>query len=296
METNLPLPIHEFLIKNGFIAANQKPITIGLCRDLDVKVFQDKQSGVIYIDPEISDHNENYYFEKFVPSQAYPRNDMDWADTARRSKYLAPLISGKRWLDFGCGPGYQLRNDFSLSSAHVGVELNEGKRQSLQNEGFVVAKNLSEILNFQPQIISMFHVLEHLSDPVKILSDLYTMTDINGHLLIEVPHAKDLLLSSKTESFMKFTLWSEHLVLHTRNSLKSVVEAAGWIIDEIISVQRYPVWNHMAWLSDGIPTGLSASLNDSAAEQLSSAYQHFLAARDRTDTLILTASKKGAGL
>jgi SAM-dependent methyltransferase len=216
---------------------------------------------------------------------------MDWADTARRTQYLAPLISGKRWLDFGCGPGYQLRSNALLSSAHVGVELNEGNRQNLQNEGFVVAKELREISNFRPQIVSIFHVLEHLSDPVKVLSEIYRITDENGFLLIEVPHARDFLLNSKIKSFAEFTLWSEHLILHTRESLKSVVEAAGWAVDEIAGVQRYHVWNHMAWISNGVPTGLSASLHDSDAVQLHISYQQFLASRDRTDTLILKARK-----
>ena len=39
----------------------------------------------------------------------------------------------------------------------------------------------------------------------------------NANLIIEVPHANNLLLKKlKIKSFINFTLWSEHLILHTR--------------------------------------------------------------------------------
>jgi 2-polyprenyl-3-methyl-5-hydroxy-6-metoxy-1,4-benzoquinol methylase len=283
------LPVIDALIQAGFIDLGRSEIIGEQCRDIDVPVYRDQMSGVVYLDPCFLGQVAKYYECKEAPLTRHPRNDMDWADAKRRAIYLAPYIAGKRWLDFGCGPGYQLRESATLAFAELGIEINKSNREALEQDGFNVSASLNGISQFSPEVVSLFHVFEHLSDPISILKEIRDGCAPGAVLLLEVPHANDALLLNGSEEFRKFTLWSEHLVLHTTQSLRFCVEASGWQVSEVIGVQRYPVWNHMNWISTGKPSGLRASVMDSTAAQLHQAYESYLAARGMTDTLLLVA-------
>lgn len=279
------------LMRADFINSARSEILSTHCRDLEVIVYRDRLSKVIYLDPCFQGQAAGYYERKDVASVRQPRNDMDWADAKRRASCLAPYIAGKRWLDFGCGPGYQLRESASIAAEHLGIEINKNNRDLLQEDGFNMSASLLGIKDFAPEVVSLFHVFEHLADTGSILNEIYDACVSSAVLLIEVPHAKDVLLINGNEAFRNFTLWSEHLVLHTRQSLAYLVEASGWQVAEVIGVQRYPVWNHMTWMDSGKPSGLKASVMDSTAHQLHQSYEAYLAARDMTDTLFMVAIK-----
>ena len=137
----------------------------------------------------------------------------------------------------------------------------------------------------------MFHVFEHLREPLSELNLIYEKLKSNSYLIIEVPHAKDALISLyNIEEFKKFTFWSEHLILHTRESLKIIVENAGFNILSIQGVQRYPLANHLYWLVNKKPGGHS-HWNQLSNETLNNEYENILAKLDITDTLVLIAKK-----
>ena len=66
---------------------------------------------------------------------------------------------------------------------------------------------------------------------------------------------REIFLSGlRNLEFQKFTLWSQHLILHTRESLiPDFCQPLGF--DDVIvdGVQRYPLSNHLGWLSTGAP-------------------------------------------
>jgi 2-polyprenyl-3-methyl-5-hydroxy-6-metoxy-1,4-benzoquinol methylase len=277
-------------MRGGFISLEKTTLFSDSCRDKKINVYQDTASGIIYLDPLFSGLEPTHYLNKQISSPPYPRNDVEWEDARRRAGYLAPYIAGKRWCDFGCGTGYQLRTSAPLASAHLGLEVNQENLAALVSDSFHVSDNIDTIAHFKPQVVSLFHVFEHLADPVSVLKSLLHAADQDAVLLIEVPHAHDFLLHNNA-SFKAFTLWSEHLVLHTTASLTFIVEDAGWHIKELIGVQRYPVWNHLHWLIQGTPSGVKSTLADQAAQALASAYEHYLVSRGVTDTLVLVAAK-----
>lgn len=135
----------------------------------------------------------------------------------------------------------------------------------------------------------MFHVLEHMPSQVKVLKQLHKKLKKNGLLIVEIPHADDFLLKfNELKEFKKFTFWSEHLILHTRESIKSVLHTAGYKDIKIIYFQRYPLSNHLGWFIKKKPGGhdyfkplISKSLNLS--------YINNLVQLKQTDTLIVTA-------
>ncbi|MFP8965854.1 class I SAM-dependent methyltransferase [Pokkaliibacter sp. CJK22405] len=284
--------IFDFLTQQGLIETASSRRISDQCRDAAVAVFRDQASGVVYLDPQRAGKGQGYteyYTDKSSQGSARFRNEMDQADSLRRSDILAPLITGKVWLDFGCGPGYQLRQDAHLARSATGVELNAGDRNLLQADGFHVVGQLETTI--KPQVISLFHVLEHLLEAPRILRELYDAADKNALLIIEVPHGKDWILTHGPEAYRQFTFWSEHLVLHTHESLRKLLTHCGWQVTQELGVQRYPAWNHFHWLTEEKPSGLKATVMDASARQLQQAYEAFHAARNTTDTLLFVAVK-----
>lgn len=63
-------------------------------------------------------------------------------------------------------------------------------------------------------LITAFHVVEHLPDPRTTLKELSSLLSPEGYLIIEVPSSEDALITLyDCDAFQKFTYWSQHLYL-----------------------------------------------------------------------------------
>ena len=112
-----------------------------------------------------------------------------------------------------------------------------------------------------------------------------------GVVIIEVPHANDFLLDIlELGSFKRFTLWSQHLILHTRISLKAFLKEAGFSNILIQGVQRYPLSNHLRWIGDKKPGGHKSIISSIDSDELYEAYENSLQKLDATDTLVAIAN------
>lgn len=256
-------------------------------RDREVPVWFDPITEVIFID----DHyvgDEEYASGSYRKDAGAPDYE-DWSDTERRIDEFRSLYFGRSVLDFGCGAGTFLRLVQTEAKTVQGVELQASYRNALQRDGIACFEGLEECS--PPDIVFMFHVLEHLPDPLVVLRQLKKLLkDADGLLVIEVPHARDFLISSAhSQPFRDFTLWSQHLVLHTRDSLRRLLAHAGFAEINIWGVQRYGIANHMKWLIDGKPGGHKDPLALFESQQLSKEYAAALARMDATDTLVATA-------
>jgi SAM-dependent methyltransferase len=212
-------------------------------------------------------------------------------DNLRRAADFGHLIRGKRWLDFGCGLGGMLNEMAADAASATGLEPNRDRAAIVAANGHRVVAGAAELEAESLDVITLFHVLEHLADPLGVLRELRTRMAPGGAMLIEVPHARDALFTLyDCEPFKAFTFWSEHLVLHTRTSLRLLLAAAGFGDIEITGYQRYPLANHLYWLSRSRPGGqekwsLLSPMNGSGQGQ----YENDLARMDRTDSLIALA-------
>jgi SAM-dependent methyltransferase len=126
-------------------------------------------------------------------------------------KTLIPQV--RRHLDFGCSTGIQLL-DFQkkYGSDMVGVEPDPFRRSFARENGVRVYASLDEFMEVETgrfDLISMFHVLEHLVDPCEYLN-LFRERCLapDGWLLIEVPnlYAHDSFEVAHLYSFSHHTL------------------------------------------------------------------------------------------
>ena len=122
-------------------------------------------------------------------------------------------VTNKTVLDFGCGAGGFLERAKQLASEVSGIELEKALQRSFKERELNVFSNLqlAQKNGRKWDVITIFHIKEHLSDPRKNLSNLSTLLTKQGQMIIEVPSANDVLLTLyNNQPFQNFTYWSQH--------------------------------------------------------------------------------------
>lgn len=260
----------------------------------DLPVYRDRQSGVIYIDGFYTG-DETYQAGSYRAagwSESLSRNFEIAADAERRQSAYRPYFTGKAILDFGCGDGAFLRTVAGSTASSLGVELQADYVNALTADGIPCADDLAAVPRAGIDTAFSFHVIEHLPAPVDTLAALRETLKPGGLAVVEVPHAGDFLLTNLAcDPFKAFTLWSQHLVLHTRESLRRLMLAAGFEAVQIEGIQRYPLSNHLTWLQAGKPGGHKSALAALDTPEMIQAYQASLRKIDATDTLVAIARR-----
>jgi len=244
-----------------------------------------------------SDHLDLSYYEEKKGFRYWSAHDRKQAvlssleDNQRRATQFQDIISNKKWLDVGTGAGGILDILSAIASETVAVEPQDEARNELLRCGYQVYRDVESVPTNHFEIVTLFHVFEHLTEPIETLKAVAERMVSGGKLVIEVPHANDFLISFlDLDEFKAFTFWSEHLILHTRQSLTTFLAASGYKNIIVRGYQRYPLANHLHWLAKKKPGGhqLWSYLR---THELDFAYSQMLASLDKTDTLIAIAEK-----
>lgn len=209
--------------------------------------------------------------------------ETDW-DDQRRFDMLKSMLPNKKLLDFGCGAGGFLNKARHLAGMAAGIELELRVREYWRDQ-ITIYPGL-ESAGGEYDLITAFHVVEHLSDPGAMLKILASKLSKNGRMVLEVPSSEDALLTIyESDAFQRFTYWSQHLFLFNAETLRRLIEQAGLRIVTIQQHQRYPLSNHLHWLSQCKAGGHQKwAFLDSP--ELKAAYANALAATGKCDTLI----------
>jgi SAM-dependent methyltransferase len=273
-------------------ASRSKVFSEGTRDSCNITVFKDANSGVIYIREPIT-HDEAYRlggYRKDIQGNDERFSHQRQLDLRRRQEYFQSDYIEKRIVDFGCGHGDFLKSIKHLTTEAVGIELQDSLRNAMNDNGITCYSTLDSLVPCQYDTVFMFHVLEHLDGPIRWLKYISNLLRPGGRIVIEVPSANDFLFSC-SDSFRNHTLWSQHLVLHTRDSLRSCAEAAGLRVLGITGIQRYGLANHLSWLINSMPTGNCSELDILETPGLTSEWALALSRIDKNDTYLMTATK-----
>lgn len=287
--------IFQTLKKLGLTSKQRRVLFSDRTRDVEnLKVWKDSINGVIYIDDFYTGDqtyiDSSYRDDQAVELKAGTPDFEKNSDVQRRFTSNLKFVAGKKIADFGCGNGDFLKLVQPYCADVIGVELQQNYVDKLNANGIPCTNDLETIKDKSLDRIVSFHVIEHLPNPVETLSALMRKVVSGGQILIEVPHANDFLLSTvNCEDFKQFTLWSQHLVLHTRETLRKILKFVGLEEIQIDGIQRYPLSNHLNWLANGKADGHKSPLSSLDSDALFDAYQNSLARIDATDTLVAIA-------
>ena len=262
--------------------ANLKPLECSQCGLVQLSAF-DHIASNFYKNGHMHDSQPVSIETELVQSQV---------DTSRRLELFLPVLIGKRLLDIGCGAGSFLMAAKKYTQDIAGVEPEAIFQKYFSEQKLNVFQSIKDIpcpSNFD--IVTLFHVLEHIKDPVNFLIEiakiLKSSTSKTERLcIIEVPHANDALLTLyKNKYFQNFTYWSCHLYLFTEKTLQMCAEKAGFKKVKIIQYQRYNLANHLYWLSHGLPGG-GTIYREIMSPELEESYAKNLGKQKMCDTII----------
>ncbi|MEG4213940.1 class I SAM-dependent methyltransferase [Microcoleus sp. Pol14C6] len=288
--------IYSWLLRLGICEPNSVELYYSRVRDRDdICVMKCQKSEVIFLTK--SQHIDSLYYQN-KPDLSYwsatSRKEAilkTFEDDPRRATQFGWAIENKKWLDFGTGAGGILDLLNEKAAETFAVEPQIKIATELINLGYQVWENIDQAPNEYLDVITLFHVFEHLVEPIETMGIVKSKLKPNGIVIVEVPHAKDFLIDIlDLDSFKRFTFWSEHLILHTRQSLETFLQASGFDRVDIQGFQRYPLANHLYWLSRGKPGGHKV-WEYLRSEELDKAYGEMLNSLHRTDTLIAIARK-----
>lgn len=122
------------------------------------------------------------------------------ADTKRRVEKIKNILKpGNKILDVGCGYGFFVKALNNQGFNCTGLEVSKERREIAEKvtgekilKDKIISANKSKTLY---DAITLFHVLEHITDPIKLCQNLRTYLKGDGFLIIEVPNANDYLLN-----------------------------------------------------------------------------------------------------
>lgn len=208
-------------------------------------------------------------------------------DCARRYNDFVNFLVDKNVLDIGCGDGAFLALAKTIAARVAGVEPDKQWKARHKILGLDVAPSLSDLpAGSLFDTVTMFHLLEHIPDPLPFLEHIKHFLSSESRMVVEVPNAQDALLTLyESLAFSEFTYWSPHLFLYTPETLKKLFQLAGYRQLEEHQFQRYPLANHLYWLAKGEPAG-QTRWPELDTPTLNHAYADALAALGKCDTII----------
>jgi SAM-dependent methyltransferase len=137
----------------------------------------------------------------------------------------------------------------------------------------------------------MFHVLEHIHDPIEFLKKVMQKLSPGGKVIIEVPNVDEILVSTyKINKHLDFYWEIAHNYYFSKNTLGTVLEKAG-LRYEIFPLQRYDLSNHMYWMLTGKPGG-QGFFNTIFPQSLLDEYERTLKEKFLCDTIYAIAKNK----
>ena len=151
-------------------------------------------------------------------------------------------VSSRRLLDVGAATGeFALRAQASGWEA-VACEVGDTAREAARAKGLTAVATIDEAPGHFG-IISMYHVLEHLIDPLAVLRLARAAVASDGYLVIELPQWRSAGRIVRRSAWAQFRP-PEHINFFSRRSLATTLGFAGW---EVVHSSTRPTPMPVRW-------------------------------------------------
>ncbi len=229
-------------------------------------------------------HTQRYYDSEYlrgVFNRFFP-------EAVRRvERVKADLKPDDEVLEIGCSVGYFLVAIADEVKSVCGTEWDkkaqEYIRHCISDDRIAVSDDPGD---YEKQFdkIFMFHVLEHIGDPLEFLKEVKRLLKPGGHLYIEVPNVDDILVKTyQCDAFKDFYYKKAHLYNFNEKGLSYLFHKAGFQYT-IDFIERYDLSNHLYWLGKHAPGG-KGFYAEVLGEEVNAAYVAALKRTKQTDTL-----------
>ena len=197
---------------------------------IDVRQVQCRACFALYMNPVYTPYGFGVLFaqagQSYGTSDERPQEQIDWL--ANRGL----VDAGRSVLDVGCYEGRFLEMlPDGVSKIGVDVDAPAIERGRARMAGQDVELIAGDFETFQtgrrPDTMTMFHVLEHVSDPVAVLRKLRSLAHDGSRLVIEVPVVEE----GATNDLVGF-FSVQHATHFSAASLRNCLARGGWAVVE----------------------------------------------------------------
>ena len=210
------------------------------CAGCDFLFTQDpptpEDAGRYYQGEEYISHSDN---QKGLVNKLY-HQARDFM-LGRKYALVNKVAKGKRLLDYGTGTGYF--TDYMLRKGYEarGIEIDENARK-YGREKFGIIVDAPEALfdDFTSDafdVISLWHVLEHLYDPIKYLNRFSEILSERGKLIIAVPNHRSTDAASYGADWAAYDV-PRHLWHFSPATMRRMMKKAGF---RVVATRHMPL-------------------------------------------------------
>lgn len=269
--------------------------------DFPANIFTCDNCKQVFINPFPDDNEiDQYYTSEY-------RVDYGGLDLGKRfnndlpeaKKRLSRILKSnttqtKSLLEIGSGSGAFISLANQKFDNVVAIEPDINSLNFIKSKNIKSFPQIDKLENSEKfDLIVLFHVLEHLTKPVKMLDQLSELLSEDGEIIIEVPNIDDALISLyKIEEFKDFYFCSPHLFYFSESTLSQLIKKTKNIrIDCLEFIQRYNLNNHLKWL-DSRSLNAPQSKYQIFSDNTKQSYTQDLINSKKTDTLWAICSKR----
>ncbi|WP_114777674.1 class I SAM-dependent methyltransferase [Botryobacter ruber] len=140
-------------------------------------------------------------------------------------------------LDYGCGTGIFLTAAKKDGWEIRGVEPN-AKARAIASEqtGEIIAKSLDEIEGEKFEVITLWHVLEHIHRLNETLEQILSLLQEDGTLIIAVPNADSHDAQQYREDWAAYDV-PRHLYHFTQPTMKRLLKKHKMVLEEVLPMK-----------------------------------------------------------
>jgi 2-polyprenyl-3-methyl-5-hydroxy-6-metoxy-1,4-benzoquinol methylase len=197
-----------------------------------------------YPQPKEEDLPEYYKTEDYISHTDSKRNLFEKVyhlvrsiSLKRKLKLIESRVSNqKKLLDVGCGTGDFLQTALNNNWTVSGIEPNPDARQIANSKTNNSVFEIEQLLKFEPNsfdVITLWHVLEHLPNLENQLSTFKHLLKQEGTLIIAVPNFKSYDASYYQNFWAAFDV-PRHLWHFSQKSISKLVSKQNMIVEKTL--------------------------------------------------------------
>jgi len=225
-------------------------------------VMRDPKNGLCFLQPFPEINYESDEYRNLVEGTAAVDDYFKFHDQTAGEyfpKLLPNFDRGMIVADCGSGAGSLIDAISGMVASTIAIEPFEGYHTSLQKRGHQVFGSVDEAVdgigeNSVDAAISI-QVIEHTVDPVAYLKSIHRLLKPGGTIIVYTPNLNDVLLLLDKEKYSPFWFRQAHNWYLDAQSLRHVMEQAGFSIDEICYMHEFGIENTFGWLKTGKAPG-----------------------------------------
>ena len=163
------------------------------CKFGDYRLFLCPSCGTQFSDPMV-EPSDTFYTWVTRSGTSYPETRWEWSECMRQIELLKNEsgLESIELLDAGCGSGRFLRMLTEIPEINaVGIDINRHAVEACQAIGLkAICGNFGDVLSQQRgryNAVTLWHVVEHVADPVGLLTQAKKLLTDGGCIYFSVP-------------------------------------------------------------------------------------------------------------